>query len=201
MNSLLNINSFVPTTNVLGPYSRFGLWTQGCHFDCLGCMSKDTHSTENGKLYTIQSLVKLILKYNNEGITISGGEPFLQAQELTKMLHAIKKERDFGVIVYSGYTLEELSCKKEAQALLQEIDILIDGRYEEEQNDNISLRGSSNQKVHLLTDRYKDIYKDYYDKQRREIEIYIEDNGPIVIGIPKIGTVEKIKNHIKDKNE
>jgi anaerobic ribonucleoside-triphosphate reductase activating protein len=164
-------------------------------------MSKDTHSTENGKLYTIQSLVKLILKYNNEGITISGGEPFLQAQELTKMLHAIKKERDFGVIVYSGYTLEELSCKKEAQALLQEIDILIDGRYEEEQNDNISLRGSSNQKVHLLTDRYKDIYKDYYDKQRREIEIYIEDNGPIVIGIPKIGTVEKIKNHIKDKNE
>jgi len=57
---MIKINSYINTTKVLGPYSRFALWTQGCHFDCLGCMSKDTHDDTQGKNYTIDELVSNI---------------------------------------------------------------------------------------------------------------------------------------------
>ena len=77
------------------------------------------------------------------GITISGGEPFLQAEALISLIRTIKTRRDIGVIVYSGFTLDELERDDEKSSLLSEIDVLIDGRYIKELDDGRAYVGSS----------------------------------------------------------
>ena len=122
-----------------------------------------------------------------EGITISGGEPFLQAKALSRLVKGIRERRDYGVIVYSGFTLEELQCKEDPdiQEFLDQIDILIDGRYSEQLDDGKPFRGSSNQRILMLTDRYKDVYDDYYVNQKnRNIEIRVEQDKVIMVGVP-----------------
>ena len=94
-------------TDLLGPYRRFVIWVHGCCFDCEGCLAENT---KNGA-YTetnIKDLAQEILMSDTEGITISGGEPFLQAKALFELVSLLKSIKDIGVIIYSGFTLEEL---------------------------------------------------------------------------------------------
>ena len=122
-----------------------------------------------------------------EGITISGGEPFLQSQELATMLDQIKRARDYGVIIYTGFLREQLEKHENTgvQRLLQHADILIDGHYLKELDDGKPYRGSSNQKIHLLTDRYKSNFEEYYNgTNKRNIEIDIKKDNVYMVGVP-----------------
>ena len=90
------------------------------------------------KEMTAEELRDVFLKVSDtEGITISGGEPFLQAEELATMIDGIKAKRDYGVIIYTGFLKEELDKKNEngVQRLLLHADILIDGHYIKELDD------------------------------------------------------------------
>ena len=199
---MLNVHSFLASTEALGPNKRFALWTQGCVFDCPGCMSKKTHDINCGKKFKIKELVQIILASKDiEGLTISGGEPFLQAKKLLELVTQVKRDRDLGIIIYSGYTFKELQyINSVSRELLQNIDILIDGRYEAEWNDNVSLRGSSNQKVYLLSNRYKDVYEKYYESYQRKIEIYMQEDGVEIVGVPKKSTLSKIRDIVRRNN-
>lgn len=109
-----------------------------------------------GELLPPGAIAAEIVFSRPDGITISGGEPFLQAAELADMLRKVAdlSGEKPGVIIYTGYTLEELETLPGAQELLALTDILIDGPYIRELDDGKSLRGSSNQRVHFLSDRY-----------------------------------------------
>ena len=158
----MKIYNYIKSTKTLGPYNRFALWVQGCPFSCTECMSPDSQDFNSGLEMSISEIVDLILnEINIEGLTISGGEPFSQANELVELLNIIKEKKDLGIIIYSGYTLQQLRNKNDSNInkLLEFTDILIDGQYIDSLNDGISLRGSSNQKIHLLTDRYLDVFK------------------------------------------
>ena len=174
----LKVYNLVESTKVLGPFSRFGLWVQGCPFNCKNCMTPDSISLDGGVEIEVEKLAEYILSFDNEGITISGGEPFLQSESLIEMLKIIKSKKNLGVIVYTGYLFEDI--KK--NPLIEFIDILIDGPYVDELNDGIAFRGSSNQRVFFLTDRYKKFEYKYFEK-KREIEIIADINFQI-IGIP-----------------
>jgi anaerobic ribonucleoside-triphosphate reductase activating protein len=129
-----------------------------------------------------------------EGLTVSGGEPFLQAGALCELIETVKKSRDLGVIIYTGYILPELlnSDIPDAKKLLGLCDLLIDGPYKEEYNDGKSLRGSSNQKIILLTERYGE-YLEVYGVEGRNIEIIVRENGKVrIVGIPP----RDIKNYV-----
>jgi anaerobic ribonucleoside-triphosphate reductase activating protein len=91
-----------------------------------------------------------------DGVTISGGEPFLQAAALAEMLRILRLDfgYDTGVIVYTGFLLEELQQIPAMKPLLEQTDLLIDGPYVRELDDGRSLRGSSNQRIIPLTNRY-----------------------------------------------
>ena len=167
----LRVYNLIESTKVLGPFSRFGLWVQGCPFRCKNCMTPDSIDLDGGIEIEIEKLAKYILSFDNEGITISGGEPFLQSEALYEMLKIIKSKRDLGVIIYTGYLFEEIRDNP----LIEFVDILIDGPYVDELNDGIALRGSSNQKVIFLSDRYKEFEKLYYRK-KREVEIIADIN-------------------------
>ena len=111
----------------------------------------------------------------------------MQAGELYELITQIRAQRDYGVIVYTGSTYEELlECEEPGVSkLLSQTDILIDGRYIEELDDGLPYRGSSNQRILLLSDRYKDSYEDYYLKgTKRNIEIKVTGEHVYLTGVP-----------------
>jgi len=187
----LRIYMTIPVTHTLGPYARFAIWVQGCPFRCPGCMTPDSLPMTGGEEIDIEVLAKAILNESKiEGITISGGEPFLQTPGLVQLIDLIKANRDIGVIVYSGYQLKKLRSMATEEAgesikkFLKRIDILIDGLYIKSLNDGLSLRGSSNQKVHRLTNRYSEIFEYYYGRMERQVEIHIHRDEMKIVGIP-----------------
>ena len=190
---MLNIYNFIESTKTLGPFNRFALWTQGCSFTCLGCMTPNSQSFDSGENISIRKIVDTILKVPNiEGITISGGEPFLQAEALWHLIEQLKGKNDLGVIVYTGFTLEQLKEKndKNINLFLENIDILIDGLYNDKLNDGVSLRGSSNQNIYQFTQRYDSVFDKYYGKKTREIEIYMQDKNMMLVGVSKDDTLD-----------
>lgn len=196
--SIIRISHVEKDTTLLGPYNRFVIWVHGCCFDCEGCLATNT---KNGAYEDIEvsALAQIVANSSCEGITISGGEPFLQSTALLNLIRCIKEFRDIGVIVYSGFTLAEIKQDKVMSTLLSDIDILIDGRYVKELDDNRAYVGSSNQIIHYLSSRYTNVGKRYYAAGKRRAEIKITENQAILIGVPS-HNVLKTWQDIKDKS-
>lgn len=170
-----------PCSEVLGPYKRFIIWVQGCNRRCKGCIAKDSWALDRGELVKVDTIVQQILHQENiEGITISGGEPFLQQDALCELISKVREHKNIGVIIYTGMKYSEI----EKTALAHSADLIIDGEYIEELNDNKSLRGSSNQNVLCLTERYENIVSEYYGRNGRKIELILADGATKMIGIP-----------------
>ena len=134
-----------------GPGVRFVVFTQGCLHHCKGCHNMGTWDPEGGYEVSVRDLIKEIRKAPGSvcGVTISGGEPFLQPEEvaaLSKRIHAL----GLSVCVFTGYLFEVLQGMNDEhiEDLLNEADILIDGPFVEELKDiGLRFRGSSNQRV------------------------------------------------------
>lgn len=144
----LRISGTVDESVVDGPGLRFVVFTQGCHHHCPGCQNPHTHDPEGG--YDADTDELLALALSNpllSGITLSGGEPFLQPVPLADLA---RKAKDAGldVISYSGFTFEQILESPAAMELLREIDILVDGPFvEEKRSMDLKFRGSSNQRA------------------------------------------------------
>jgi len=188
-------------TEALGPGSRYALWVQGCPFRCQGCLASESLPSEGGEWITVETLASEILSVREglEGITISGGEPFMQASALSQLIQLIRAEWDAGVIVYSGFTLEQLQRRADSvhsraiRALLDQIDLLIDGQYIESLNDGKSLRGSSNQVVTPLSERYLDSL-DLYGQQGRKVELLVRPNQTFnLVGVPPLDLLDRLR--------
>ena len=129
---------------------RFTIFTQGCPHHCEGCHNPQTHDFTSGKPADTEELLTRILDNPLlSGVTFSGGEPFCQPEPLVELA---EKLHDHGLDIwaYTGYTLEELSHMDNPAIaeLLQNIDVLVDGKFDLEQRDlTLAFRGSRNQRV------------------------------------------------------
>lgn len=195
---VLKISHVEESTDLLGPFNRFVIWVHGCCFDCDGCLATNTKTGAFSEV-EIEALSRRIIDSQCEGITISGGEPFLQSAALLQLIRTIREKQDIGVIVYSGFTLDELQHDDLKVPLLSEIDILIDGRYVKELDDGRAYVGSSNQVIHYLTSRYADIGKEYYASSKRRAEIKLTLTQALLIGVPS-KNVLNIWRDIKEKS-
>ena len=133
-----------------GPGLRTAVFVQGCSHHCPGCHNPASHDPAAGyDADTADILLAIAANPLCAGITLSGGEPFEQpgpCLELAKGVHALGKS----VWAYSGYTLEELYAMENAdvQALLREIDVLVDGPFIlDERSLDLKFRGSANQRL------------------------------------------------------
>lgn len=183
---MLRLYRIAPDVTTLGPGIRFCLWVQGCAKRCPGCMSPETHAMDGGFLIDEETLVERMLAFDFEGLTISGGEPMLQCASLTHLIHLLRQQRDVGVIVYTGMTLEALRQRSDpyTDSFLQQIDLLIDGEYVRQLDDNGALRGSSNQRAHHLTDRYRRNFDcDFGEPGQRRQQLMIDEYGALLIGL------------------
>ena len=146
----LRIAGIVDDSVVDGEGMRLTVFTQGCPHHCVGCHNPHTHSFDGGRdADTDDILVQVKANPLLSGVTFSGGEPFMQPSPLAKLARDIHAQ-GLDIWSYSGFTLEELLAKHNPaiDALLQEVDVLVDGRYEDSQRDlTLSFRGSANQRI------------------------------------------------------
>lgn len=153
---MLNVAAWQARSVVNGPGERFVLWLQGCPRRCPGCINPDFLPITPRHLITVEQMAARILTVTGiEGVTYSGGEPFLQAAPLAA-LSARLQAKGLGIVCYSGYTLRELQNHPDpgVQALLARLDLLIDGPFIQAQTAPLRWRGSANQQLHYLSPRY-----------------------------------------------
>lgn len=158
----LRVAQEVPDTEAEGPGTRYALWVQGCSIRCPGCCNPEmfVHG-RGGHEVEADGLAKRILATQGlEGLSVLGGEPFEQAAAVAEVAKRVRAA-GLSVMVYSGFTLAELRARANAgvegtAALLGEIDLLVDGRYEQSTPEKERRwLGSSNQVMHFLTPRYQ----------------------------------------------
>lgn len=194
METTLQIGWYQPRTDCLGPHQRFALWVQGCRKRCEGCIAPAFQPLDGGTAYPIEALAALIAgDAETEGITISGGEPMLQAAALAALVREIRKVRDFGVIVYTGCLYEALVADPAVQDFLQEIDLLIDGAYVKALDDDRGLRGSSNQRAIALTARYADAMALYTNPGGRKTHFFLQNGSLQMVGIPSAAAKQALR--------
>lgn len=151
------------------------MWVQGCSIRCNGCINPNLFSTAGGYLTDTSDIIRDAVDKNVEGLTLLGGEPFDQASgcaDLARRAH----EAGLGVICFTGYTRESLHGE-DAQALLDNVDLLVDGPYlENERETSRSLVGSTNQRFLHLTPRYEGFDP---TKAKNRLELRVTQNGLI----------------------
>ena len=149
----LNLHAVLPSSRVNGPGKRFVVFFQGCARACPGCFNTATHPFEE-RIVCSPAGVLDGCPADAQGITVSGGEPFMQPDGLSRLLFCAK-ERGLTTVVYTGFTIEEIEADERKRASLEFTDALVDGPYVREKRERTLLaRGSGNQRVHLLTRRY-----------------------------------------------
>jgi len=149
---ILRLAGIVKESVVDGPGIRMVVFVQGCPHHCPGCHNPDSHDPAGGYESSTDDVIgalpdgKLV-----RGVTLSGGEPFAQAEALV-LVAAEAKKRGLSVVTYTGYRLEKL-LEMGAQnpaiiELLHRTDILVDGPFEQDRRDiDLAFRGSGNQRL------------------------------------------------------
>lgn len=182
---VLNIAATCPATAALGPGLRAVVWVQGCIFHCPGCIAPEWIPIQPARLVQPEDLVsELLIDPAVSGLTFSGGEPMLQASGLARLARLARQKRDLNIICFTGFqksTLENSPPGPGVADLLDQTDVLIDGPYIARLNDNRGLRGSSNQRIHYLTDRLAGIE---LDDIARRVEIKLSDGQALLVGVP-----------------
>ncbi|MDR0992576.1 MAG: anaerobic ribonucleoside-triphosphate reductase activating protein [Ruminococcus sp.] len=151
MSDPIRVSGIVSESIVDGPGLRFVLFVQGCEMNCPGCHNPATHDKNGGFLMTADEIMeKIAANPLIDGVTFSGGEPFLQAEKLVPLAEKIKAA-GLDLIVYSGYRYEELKTRPGAEKLLALADTLIDGQFiESEKSLELRFMGSRNQRTIAL---------------------------------------------------
>ncbi|EEW53662.1 anaerobic ribonucleoside-triphosphate reductase activating protein [Limosilactobacillus antri] len=152
--SLQYIADYKPFNFVDGEGVRCSIYVSGCLFNCPGCYNKAAQNFHYGQPYTPEledQIMEDLSQSYVQGLTLLGGEPFLNTQVCLKLVHRLRKE--FGhhkdIWSWSGYTWEELQKESaDKLELLHNIDILVDGRFLLAQKDlTLQFRGSANQRI------------------------------------------------------
>lgn len=151
----LRVAQMIDDTEAEGPGRRFALWVQGCSLRCPGCCNPEMFAADKGgSILEVDEVVKRVLSVPGlEGISVLGGEPFEQHEALAELCSRVRAA-GLSVMIYSGYSLSELKARG---VDLSNVDLLVDGRFEQDKPDSRRRWiGSTNQSLHFLSSRYSD---------------------------------------------
>ena len=194
----MNIHGY-SISRVNGPGKRFTLWTQGCFKKCKNCFNPETWSYKENKILSPYQIFELINNFEDlDGVTITGGDPLEQEDDLLALLFLLSgKNFKKGIIVFTGYQKEQLEQHPIRKKCLEYIDVLIDGVYVEELKSHSDLRGSKNQQFYFFSEKIKE-EELLFD---HEIEISRSDSDIILTGFPKINRKILLELGVKIKND
>ena len=152
MNKTVRLAGIAYESLVNGPGMRRVFFAQGCKHKCKGCFNPETHGFEGGKIMDMDKLINDVLDNPMlKGVTFSGGDPIEQAHSFSYMAKAFKNS-NLDIWCYTGYTFEELleamKVDTSIKELLNNIDVLVDGKFEiNNKKEGLKYKGSSNQRI------------------------------------------------------
>jgi anaerobic ribonucleoside-triphosphate reductase activating protein len=154
--TVARIHAFEPRSRANGPGARFVVWFQGCTLGCPGCFNPATHA-DGGPPAPLDDVIAALTRAAGdgriEGLSLSGGEP-LQQPEAARALLDAARQLGLSTLAFSGYAIDEIRALPGGPDVRARLDVLIDGRYVAGERLATGLRGSANQRIQLLTDRY-----------------------------------------------
>lgn len=201
---MLRVHRFLPFTRAEGPGNRACLWVQGCPLRCSGCFNPGTWSKDGGHQVTVEEMESRILAIPDiEGVTFLGGEPFEQAEALANLGHRVQ-EAGLSVMTFTGHILEDIlkSSRQGWHDLLGVTDLLLDGPYIRDLMDTTRpWVGSSNQRYHFLTSRYRHLEPELENIPNR-LEIRLHPDGKIFInGLASSEMIAEIVSNVGKKTK
>lgn len=171
--------------NVLGYGKRIGIWLSGCDKKCKNCISPEFQKESGGKQLSVEEIVDIIKVRKDiiDGVTISGGEPLKQAEELKNLIEKLLLLGIEDILIYSGYTQQQIQFmdNTDLDYILSNSACVILGEYVESKNDGVGIRGSSNQEI--IVNKFRERYMNASSCIRKQ-QVILSENGTIIIGIP-----------------
>lgn len=200
MNNIRVAQVHYPVT-VLGPGARLGIWLQGCHVGCRGCMSRDTWDPEAVVPMSVARLVEecaRIVTRRLDGVTISGGEPFEQPEALVELLAGLRDafaERPaVDYLCYSGFRLVDLRAR--FSQVMPLLDAVIPEPYIASRPTEEPWRGSSNQPIVPLSPLGRRRYGGKAHAQGRAVQLLVGSERLAVIGIPRQDDLARVEQQL-----
>lgn len=148
------IADYKPYNFVDGEGVRCSIYVSGCPFACKGCYNKMAQDFSFGSPYSRElesQIIKDLRADYCQGLTLLGGEPFLNTGVTVPLCESVRESFGWSKDIWSwtGYTWEELmEGTDDKRRLLELIDVVVDGRFEQDKMDlNLAFRGSSNQRI------------------------------------------------------
>lgn len=187
--SHVNVASQVACTEAEGPGRRYALWVQGCPLRCPGCCNPHMLAFDDASWRPVEDVASAICETPDiEGVTFIGGEPFAQARALSQVAATVRAA-GLSVMVFTGLTLTQIKASDDPayEALLAQIDLLVDGPYIQKQHvDDRRWIGSANQAIHVLTERYEHLRESEqgWDQGANTIELRLKDGEISINGFP-----------------
>lgn len=168
----------------LGPGRRLGIWLQGCSIHCKGCIAPENQPFDENFSVPLEILIDEITPVMNgaSGITISGGEPFDQADILIDLLTEINQRGIDDILLYSGYDKEKILSQYPHVSGL--IAALIDGQFIEGAATDAVWKGSDNQTLTIFNEKYREKYENWSALKKRNFQLIKNETGYYLIGIP-----------------
>lgn len=206
----------------LGPGTRLGIWVQGCHLACPGCMSRDTWDAAGGSREAIDDLAGVWRKARDQGatgLTVSGGEPAEQADEVAELVHRIRhadveltqdgrRRQDaragaqqpapLDVLVFSG--LDEERFRAACPALAKCADAAMLGAFDVTQPTDLVWRGSGNQRLVTFTELGAERYAPYLEAATASptMQFVVDADRIWTIGVPRIGDLPALERRLRE---
>ena len=177
----------------LGPGNRLGIWVCGCHRQCPFCANPELQAFEPNRIISVEDAALAIRTFLQsqavDGLTITGGEPFEQADALEAVFAQLEGMLPEDILIFTGYTIEALQERSDSgiNALLRRAAVVIDGEYREELNTGSVLRGSDNQRILFLNPDIVNKYAQYIESGTRLYENVATSEGVFCIGLHKPG--------------
>lgn len=172
----INVHSIIPVSRINGPGKRMVVFFQGCNNKCAGCFNPETHPFIRIAEHSPGTIFSNFYRPGIEGLTVSGGDPFYQRRGLLRLLKIAKDVYGLSTVVYTGFTYERLAASTLCRAIFRYTDVLIDGRFDETKREPTMLaRGSTNQRLHFLSNRY--VAKDFI--MPGKVELIVGSEGTI----------------------
>lgn len=206
MSTVLRLSRMHYPVTVLGFGRRIGIWLQGCSIGCAGCISKDTWGLDGGFDATIDEVLEKCEAWGSEGevdgVTISGGEPFDQPVALRALLDALgvwlgSARQSADLLCYSGYP--ERRLRERFPEILDRLDVVIPNPYVESRAPGGRWRGSSNQRLALLTPLGRTRYGAMSNEPEPPEIQFVVDDGIWFIGIPRPGDMRALEEKLRER--
>lgn len=131
-----------------GPGFRTSIYCAGCRHACPGCHNPQSWDFSGGRAMTTDEMMRIIEADPYANVTFTGGDPMYQPEGFVELAQAIRARTDKDIWCYTGFTFEQLLNNPRQRALLEEIDVLVDGPFVKAlRDDDLIFRGSSNQRI------------------------------------------------------